>query len=197
MILGGQVIHQFIAAFVGGVARKLSVTTNHSRVTDARSAAYAIELAPLTLRPYAPIYVHFCQIFGNLTASGVEQRFSERLDDWAWRIPYAIQWTFPIPLLLAGWFAPESPWWLVRKGRFDEALKNLRRCHDGSANDEEMLALIQHTVQLERGLKFGGKYIDVFKGVNRRRTEIAFMACVSQSLSGFALRSGAYFFQQA
>ena len=176
----------------------MSVTDNERPLAECVwTAAYALEFAPLPLRAYAPIYTHLCQNSGNLLASGVEKAFSTRLDQWAWRIPYAIQWAFPLPLLVAIWFAPKSPWWLVRHHRFDEALQSLSRLHNGESNDEQTLALIQHTVELERALQYGGSYLDLFKGVNLRRTETSFVANVSQELSGFALKSGAYFFEVA
>ena len=89
-------------------------------------------------------------------------------------------------------FAPESPWWLVRKGKHDRALKTLDRLSNHEADNESTLALIQHTVELERALKSGGTYWDCFKGTNLRRTELAIAAWLAQELTGFALPSGAY-----
>jgi hypothetical protein len=28
--------------------------------------------------------------------------------NWGWRMPYAVQWVWPVPLLVAAYFAPES-----------------------------------------------------------------------------------------
>ncbi|KAJ5729567.1 uncharacterized protein N7483_004075 [Penicillium malachiteum] len=33
----------------------------------------------------------------------------------AYKIPFALQWVFPIPLAIGIYFAPESPWWYIRK----------------------------------------------------------------------------------
>ena len=43
------------------------------------------------------------------------------------RIPIALQWMFPTPLAILLFIAPESPWWLVRKGRLAEAETQRRR----------------------------------------------------------------------
>lgn len=34
---------------------------------------------------------------------------------------------WPVPLLVGVALAPESPWWLVRKGRYEDAKKALLR----------------------------------------------------------------------
>ena len=39
---------------------------------------------------------------------------------WSWRVPTLVQGLGPL-LLLAAWVVPESPRWLVRNGRVDEA----------------------------------------------------------------------------
>lgn len=72
-------------------------------------------------------------------------------------------------------FLPESPWYLVRKGRDDEARAVLRRLtspkHTGY-NLEANLALIKYTNKMEAKISEGTSYLDCFKGVDRRRTEI-------------------------
>lgn len=60
-----------------------------------------------------------------------------------------------------------------------------------------MLALIQHTVTLERQLDFGVSIMDCFRGVDLRRTEIACIVWSSQIWTQFALASGTYFFEVA
>lgn len=64
---------------------------------------------------------------------------------------------------------------------------------------DDTIELMQHTNRVEKTLKYGGgSYLDLFKGVNRRRTEIACMAWICQALSGWSLTSYApYFFEQA
>ncbi|ODA83178.1 hypothetical protein RJ55_01689 [Drechmeria coniospora] len=67
-----------------------------------------------------------------------------------------------------------------------------------SLDIDNAVAVMQHTNTVERNLNYGrSTYADLFKGVNRRRTEIACMAWVCQALSGAALTSYApYFFEQ-
>jgi SP family general alpha glucoside:H+ symporter-like MFS transporter len=103
---------------------------------------------------------------------------------------------FLLPILF---FAPESPWHLVRKGRLDEALESLKRLQKKSApiDPKQTLASIVHTNNLEVELSTGTSYWDCFKGTELRRTEISCMVFAGQVLSGgnFAYNS-TYFFQQ-
>ena len=71
----------------------------------------------MVLRPYLTTYVNLCWVLGALIASGVLRGFFEREDQWSHKIPLILEWAWPVPLLVGAFFAPESPWWLVRKGR--------------------------------------------------------------------------------
>ena len=197
MILAGTTINNVILAFVSAVAREFYIRGHDQPSLRPTVAAWCLEIAPLALRPYALLYMSLVQGVASLMSSVMCQSFSSSLSPWAWRIPYAIQWGFPIPVIIAIWFAPESPWWLVRHGKDEAAMKSLSRLHNGESNDNEMLALIQHTVAVERALAVGGTYLDCFKGVNLRRTEVAFMSSLAQNFSGFALSGSTYFFEAA
>jgi SP family general alpha glucoside:H+ symporter-like MFS transporter len=62
-------------------------------------------------------YVNFCWGLGQVIGIGVIRAMVNREDEWSYRIPYALQWMWPVPLIIGIYLAPESPWWLVRKGR--------------------------------------------------------------------------------
>ncbi|CAI4301818.1 AEL_collapsed_G0006390.mRNA.1.CDS.1 [Saccharomyces cerevisiae] len=38
-----------------------------------------------------------------------------RNSDLGYKLPFALQWIWPAPLMIGIFFAPESPWWLVRR----------------------------------------------------------------------------------
>ena len=108
---------------------------------------------------------------------------------------------FP-PLILGITFAPESPWWLVRKGRYEDAKKSLLRLtspkRDPTFDASETVDMIRHTNELEKDLTEGASYLDCFKGTNLRRTEIVCMLFVSQNLAGNTFSNySTYFFEQA
>lgn len=162
--------------------------------------AYASELCPLPLRAYLTAYTNMCFATGQLIGAGVLQSFIGRVDDWAWRIPFAIQWLW-IPFLgAAAFFMPESPWYLVRNGKYLEAEKSVLRimAEHEKTQAKPLVALMIHTNDIERNMAEGTSYWDCFKGVDLRRTEIACVTFLGQITCGaqFAY-SATYFFQQA
>jgi len=112
-----------------------------------------------------------------------------RTDKWGYKIPFAIQWMWP-PLLFAGiLFAPDSPWYLLRKGRLDKAKESLRRLTE-NPNEQDLkntLAMMVHTNEIETEIQLGTSYLDCFRGIDLRRTEIVIMAYLIQYLSGNGL----------
>jgi SP family general alpha glucoside:H+ symporter-like MFS transporter len=156
----------------------------------------------VALRGYLTTYVNFCWGLGQLIAVGVIKAMANRQDEWAYRIPYALQWMWPVPLITGILFAPESPWWLVRKGRIEEAKKSLLRLtsldRETGFDADETISMIVHTTSLERKITSGGSYKDCFKGIDLRRTEIVCLCWAMQNLSGNSFSSySTYFLQQA
>lgn len=96
--------------------------------------------------------------------------------DLGWKLPFAMQWIWPLPLLLGAYFAPESPWNAVRRGQIDEAKSSLRRLRQSTPNRDlevaRTVAYIQYTTELEKAETAHTTYWECFRGVNLRRTEI-------------------------
>ncbi|KAF2274245.1 putative MFS alpha-glucoside transporter [Westerdykella ornata] len=164
---------------------------------------YASEVCPVALRGYqVTTYVNFCWGLGQVIGIGVIKAMLSRDDEWSYRIPYALQWMWPVPLLIGIFLAPESPWWLVRKGRIDEAKKALLRLtsldRETDFDADETVAMMVHTTALEEKITAGASYLDCFRGTDLRRTEIVCAAWAIQNLSGNAFSGySTYFLQQA
>lgn len=161
--------------------------------------AYASECLPKVLRVYFTSFTNMCFIIGQLISAGVLRGLQGRPDQWSYRIPFALQWMWPVFLVPLISFAPSSPWHEVRMERYDEAEKSLRRLQRASADIDprDTLAAIIYTNNLEQKLSIGTSYWDCFKSFELRRTEIACMCFMGQPLSGapFAYNS-TYFFEQ-
>ncbi|TVY83858.1 Maltose permease MAL61 [Lachnellula suecica] len=163
---------------------------------------YASEVCPVALRGYLTTYVNFCWGLGQVIGIGVIKSMLPRTDQWAYRIPYALQWMWPVPLLVGIALAPESPWWLVRKGRVEEAKKSLLRLtslnKETNFNADDTIAMMVHTTALEEKITKGASYLDCFKGTDLRRTEIVCMVWAIQNLSGNSFSGySTYFLEQA
>jgi MFS transporter, SP family, general alpha glucoside:H+ symporter len=96
----------------------------------------------------------------------------------------------------------ESRWWLVRKGRIDEARDAIRRLisprpgikFDIDAHVEMMVV----TDKFEKQAQAGANYWHCFQGSDRRRTEISAMVCITQAFCGVPfLGYGVQFMERA
>jgi SP family general alpha glucoside:H+ symporter-like MFS transporter len=163
---------------------------------------YASEVCPVALRGYLTTYVNFCWGLGQTVGIGVIKSMLPRNDQWSYRIPYALQWMWPVPLLVGILLAPESPWWLVRKGRLADAKKALLRLtslnRETDFDADETIAMMVHTTALEERITSGASYLDCFRGTDLRRTEIVCMVWAIQNLSGNSFSGySTYFLEQA
>jgi SP family general alpha glucoside:H+ symporter-like MFS transporter len=166
------------------------------------ASSYVSEVSPTVLKPYLTTYINLCWVIGHLIAAGVLAGMVNMNNQWSYRIPFAIQWVWPLPLAVACMFAPESPWWLARKDRLVEAEASLRRlcsAPEDVINQRQTLAMINETLRLEKDtLRIQGGYLDCFKGTNLRRTEIAMVSWGCQILPGFIIQNySTYFFTLA
>ncbi|KAH8819047.1 general substrate transporter [Xylogone sp. PMI_703] len=168
-------------------------------VMSSLAPTYASEVCPLRLRDILTAYVNLCWSTGQLIATGVLAGYANNNTEWAYRVPFALQWIWPILILSFVVWAPESPYWLVRHGKVDEAEKALRRLTRSTRVDiQQSLALIQRTNERELEYQTQTSYLDCFRGINLRRTEISAMAWAIQILSGLSLPFYAVvFFEQA
>ncbi|KAK5073701.1 hypothetical protein LTR51_004282 [Lithohypha guttulata] len=159
---------------------------------------YASEVCPIALRGILTSFTNIAFVAGQLIANGVTAGTSKLDNHWAYSLPFATQWIWPtiiLPLLV---FAPESPWWLQRKERHEEAEKSLRRLASKNIDVKPTLAMIIETDRLEQQMEAGSSYLDCFRKTNLRRTEIAIGVYCIQVLSGIYLIGYAtLFFQRA
>ena len=153
------------------------------------STTYASEVVPTVLRPYVTAYVCMCWGAGILLSSGVVRAVAGIPGELAWRLPFTLQWIWPVPLFIAAYFAPESPWNAIRRNKIDIARKSLMRLtpaaddNDRARAVEAKLAYIQYTTELEKAETAEASFIDCFRGTNARRTEI--VSCSTNLINDF------------
>ncbi|KAF3042498.1 hypothetical protein E8E11_004614 [Didymella keratinophila] len=161
------------------------------------TTTYAAEVSPVALRAYVTSYVNLCWVIGGFISTGVLRGTVDRADQWAYRIPFALQWLWPVPIIIGVNFAPESPWWLVRKNRIEDARKallSLTSSKNTGSDVDAVLAMIQHTISQEEHVARGTRYRDCLRGVCLRRTEITCVAGAVPFLAGTGFTSQAIYF---
>lgn len=169
------------------------------------TVSYASEVCPTVLRLYLTTYVNVCWVIGQLISSCILKGMlsSSMLD--SWRVPFGIQWVWPIPIAIGVYFAPESPYWLIRTGQTAEAKKSIMRLlteNEHLPNKEfmadAMVDKIKFTLEEEKALTEGVTYLDCFKKGNMRRTRVACLTWLVQNITGSAFMGySTYFYEQA
>jgi SP family general alpha glucoside:H+ symporter-like MFS transporter len=92
-------------------------------------------------------------------------------------------------------FMPESPWWLVRMGRLDQARVSIKKLgRKGMTNVDDVLAMMVRTVEIETKATKEPTYLDLFKGIDLRRTMIIGCVYAGQNLGGNLIANQAVFF---
>lgn len=111
------------------------------------------------------------------------------------RMPIALQWMFPTPLAILLYLAPESPWWLVRKGRLADAEKAVKRLGRQGAidNPADKVSMMQRTIELEKTI-VKPNLAELWKGTDLYRTLIVCGVYASQNLTGNLIANQAVFF---
>ncbi|EST08403.1 General substrate transporter [Kalmanozyma brasiliensis GHG001] len=106
-----------------------------------------------------------------------------------WRVPIALQCVFIGGLVLATLIIPETPRWLAKKGRHEEAIAVLERLHNASIDSPEVqqsYAGIQQALEHERAASNTGWSFLVKEDSirSRRRLLLACFIQAAQQLSG-------------
>ncbi|KAG9745684.1 putative maltose permease, partial [Aureobasidium melanogenum] len=71
---------------------------------------YASDVCPLALRGVLTASVNLAFVIGQFIAQGTAAGVESRSDSLAYKLPFAIQWIWPVVLLIGLCFAPESPY---------------------------------------------------------------------------------------
>ncbi|OOQ86557.1 maltose permease [Penicillium brasilianum] len=163
------------------------------------SPAYASEIVPLSLRGACTATLQMSWSIGSIIVAAVTYGYNKRDDEWSWRVPLALQWIFPTPLMILLFLAPESPWWLIRRGRKAEALRSIERLGDGNSETaSQSLAMMERTVQIEAQIGGSPSLLELFKGTDLRRTTITCLIYASQNFAGNLIANqSTFFFEQA
>ncbi|KAK3380817.1 sugar porter family MFS transporter, partial [Podospora didyma] len=161
---------------------------------------YISELAPGGLRGLAygfmTTWVTAGTAVGVLISSATEAIDSKL----CYQIPLYTLYAMPVVTICTIFFMPESPRWLLLKGREEEAMKSLTWIRNGAYDPltlqsefEEMRLNALHELESQSAWLF----LDIFRGTNLRRT----LLCIGVGLINpaigamFVIAFGTYFFK--
>jgi MFS family permease len=107
----------------------------------------------------------FSHIFAGFIAAVITNSTSKMDGEQSWTIPIAIMFVFPGICILMQFLLPESPRWLLRQGRFDEAVAAIYYLNSAEKEYPAELEaqLILETIN-ENTTK--GQWKDLFRGRN-------------------------------
>jgi len=113
---------------------------------------------------------------------------------WAWRVPSALQGLPSIAQVIFIWFIPESPRWLISKGREEQAKKILAFWHARGNADDPLVAYefeeIKAAIEFDRTVTANIGYKSLFSTAgNLRRMRIIIALAFFSQWSGNGLVS--------
>ncbi|RFU29316.1 hypothetical protein B7463_g7021, partial [Scytalidium lignicola] len=166
------------------------------------SNVYTAEAAPQHLRGMVVALFAYWVNIGSILGAVVDNYTQTRLDKGSYRIPLGCLYIVPAILAVVLFFVPESPRWLLHKGRDEQARAAFEKIRGDSTEPQylelewaEMLRGVEEEKKLANGIGF----MDMFKGANLRRTLLCYAMIACQSASGiwFLIAYQTYFLQIA
>jgi len=150
-------------------------------------------------------------VFGQFAIVAVSKGSSSIDGKWQWWTPIVSCYVWPLLLVIVWPWFPESPYWLAREGRAEQATKSLRRVY--GFKEEAFYGMELHRLQEEirstaemhgnLDAKHSGRFLGIniatepeaFRGPNRKRTLTAIFAASGQQMIGatFVIGYATYF----
>ncbi|KAJ5784356.1 uncharacterized protein N7503_009568 [Penicillium pulvis] len=186
------------------------------------SNIYTSEVAPAHMRGVMVALFAYWVNIGSILGALVDNYTQTRLDRLSYRIPLACLYIVPTLLFFALFFVPESPRWLLHRGENKAARKSLEKLRGaafsrmlsppggdsgdevGSASSTTMgpslleLEWVEMVKGVEEEKREQGNVaaLDMFRGVDLRRTILCYCMIGCQTASGvwFLIGYQAYFF---
>ncbi len=163
----------------------------------ATSTAWASEISPLRLRGPIQSAIVLFEFFMQAIGLVIVRVFVPNLGPSSFKTVFAIQWIAPALTAILFCFMPESPPWLVLRGRIDDARTSLARLH-GSSNQIDArlahLALGVHLEEEEARRNGAGSYVDLFRDSNLKRSLTVIWMFLGFGLTGACLLAQSIYF---
>lgn len=162
----------------------------------ATASTYISETVPTSLRGSAmaliPTFILVGQLAGALVIFGSSGGDASS----SYLIAINSMWPFSAVPFVAALLIPESPSYLLRKGRLVDARAALSKLYPRDEDSGRVFGELQDAISLEKRTGDKVHYIECFRGTNLRRTLIVAFARLMPCLFGLSLLSNASYFLQ-
>lgn len=165
-------------------------------IIKVQALTYVSENAPTCLRGPAMALFPTFTLLGQLIGSVVVFLITNDETSRGYRIAFASQWVLSAAPFFLSFVLPESPAYLVRRGRTAEALHSAKRLFEPRASATQALERITFNVSNESGKDREVTFRNCFNQGNRRRTGIIIFVNLLPALFGLNLLSNASYFLQ-
>lgn len=162
-------------------------------IVTTTTQTYMSEVLPPSLRGPILAFFPMFTLLGQLIGAAVIFGCMEMPNGYA--VCFASQWPFSIVPVIVAFFIPESPTYLVRKGKMAQALKSQQHLEPVGGDAQQTVDIIRGNIEHERRMT-QATYIDCFKRANLRRTLIVMLAGALPQVFGLALLAKASYFAQ-
>ncbi|KAF2464660.1 putative MFS sugar transporter protein [Lindgomyces ingoldianus] len=155
------------------------------------SPQYMAEVAPVHMRGRLVGIFGACFQIGSVAMNAAMIGFSTMGNDWAWRIPLILEAVFPFIVCSTIYFlTPESPRYLVLRGKNEEAKKVIAEYQTTSGSTDEpivglIMAQIEESLETSRtGFRQSWNFAVFFTKVVRYRLLVLILYSCFQSWNG-------------
>jgi sugar porter (SP) family MFS transporter len=150
------------------------------------------ELSHPTHRAQLSTLLNTLYYFGSFIAAWITLGTLTIKSDWSWRSVSLVQMFPSLISITLTWWVPESPRWLISKGKDEKAFRILVDNHCGGDENDPLAAFefheIKQTLAFEKETGRGTSWFDLIRTPgNRYRTWIVFTCSIASQASGQTL----------
>lgn len=162
------------------------------------SNIYTAEASPAHLRAVMVALFSEWVNIGSIIGAVVTNATQSRLDKPSYQIPVGILFVVPVVLAIGLFFVPESPRYLVNRGKMEKARRALESLRGSSLQPDELeLEWVEMVKGIEEEKKLASTIgpLDQYRGTDLRRTLLCYGVIMSQVGSGswFVISYSTYF----
>ncbi|EOD48664.1 Sugar/inositol transporter [Neofusicoccum parvum] len=188
------------ATVIVGVVLQLATDHSHAYIIGGRvilgygvgafsstSPLYIGEVAPTHIRGPLLMCWQLTLSVSQIVAAAINRGTESLRTTAAYRVPMAVQLVFPLLVLAFWWWVPESPRWLLRKGRHDSCDAALRLIHreDKAYSPQRDVQALQKDLDDEAALSRDSSWADLVRDpIERRKVVYSAGALIAQQING-------------